>query len=706
MRRDWRRPERLAVAAVATVRRALSRDPSVDAVRALARARRRRNLAARRTLARFLRTGQRLSLPCAEDPEITVVCVAYGRAELTLACLRSLQSLTLPAEVLVVDNASPDGTGAMLDRLDGATVTRNETNVGFLRAAHDAAQRARGRAILFVNSDVEVMPGSIEAARRALDECGAGAVGGKLVLPDGSLQEAGAIVLPDGSTSGVGRSGDPDAAEYQFRRPVDYCSGAFLLVRREAWDAVEGFDDRYAPAYYEDADLCLRLWEAGWPVVYEPQAVARHYEFGSSSSSEAVALMQANRARFVPRHQAFLDGLPAIGTESHPHLRRSGARRVLVIEDRVPHVDLGSGFPRSLRLVEAMVASGWFVTLYPRHPVDDAASAYRSLPREVEVMLGWDIAYLARFLAARQGCYEVVVVCRSHNLSDVHAALGDAPGILGGARLVYDAEAVTAVREVAAAQLAGEAVADARARIDAELRLAEQADTVIAVSERESRSFREALPSTPVAVLSHAVRIQPTSTPFADRRDLLFAGPLLDDGTPNSDAVVWFAREVMPRLRAAMGPDAPRLVVVGRIGDGVSAITAPGVHLVGPVADLRPFYESARLLVAPTRFAAGVPIKVYEAAAQGLPVVTTDLLAEQLGWVDGHALRSVPVSDADAFARACIELYSDEERWQATRDAALALVAEECDVERFRQRVSDLLDGVGDPHQHPGALRP
>src|SRR5207244_8292943 len=117
-----------------------------------------------------------------------------------------------------------------------------------------------------------------------------GAVGGRQVFLDGTLQEAGSIVWRDGSCLGYGRGDDPFAPMYMFRRDVDYCSAAFLLTPRRVWEKLGGFDEAFQPAYYEDSDYCARLWERGLRVVYEPRAMILHYEFGSSNMPNAIDL--------------------------------------------------------------------------------------------------------------------------------------------------------------------------------------------------------------------------------------------------------------------------------------------------------------------------------------------------------------------------------------------------------------------------------
>jgi len=240
---------------------------------------------------------------------VSIVVVVWNRADLTLTCLRALALCTeMPAEVIVIDNASTDETRKLLDRISGVTVIRNSINLGFTVAANIGAQASKGEFLLFLNNDAELVPGTIghlvNTARRARS---VGAVGGKLVFPDGRLQEAGSIIWSDGSCDAYGRGGDPAAPEYNFERPVDFCSGALLLTPRRVFETLGGFDERYRPAYYEDADYCVRLWTHGFRVVYQPAAVAIHHEFGSAAASNtSIELQRERRPIFASQHGPWL----------------------------------------------------------------------------------------------------------------------------------------------------------------------------------------------------------------------------------------------------------------------------------------------------------------------------------------------------------------------------------------------------------------
>ena len=243
-------------------------------------------------------------------PEVDIILILYNQAALTLACLRSLSKNLTPFHLIIYNNNSTDETANLLERISGATIINDRTNIGFLQAVNRAARKARTPAILLLNNDTIVPPRSIAAALDTLHETpDHGAVGAKLILPGGVLQEAGSIIWNNGSCLGYGRGDNPWLPEYNFRRQVDYCSAAFLLVRRELFERLGGFDDSFAPAYYEETDLCVRIWETGYKVIYEPRTVIHHFEFASSTgSADAIAQQKKNRALFSHKHTTFLQG--------------------------------------------------------------------------------------------------------------------------------------------------------------------------------------------------------------------------------------------------------------------------------------------------------------------------------------------------------------------------------------------------------------
>jgi GT2 family glycosyltransferase len=653
--------------------------------------------AAQAELLEFLRSGERLSFPESGSPDISVVVVVWNQAHLTLRCLRALLAEVGPSiDLVLVDNASSDETRLLLSRLDGVRVLTNKTNDGFSLGCNRGAAASRGRALLLLNNDAFVRPGALAAALATLDSNPEiGAVGGRLVLTSGRLQEAGSIVWSDASTLGYGRGLPEQAGEVMFRRDVDYCSGAFLLTPRVLWNHLGGLDDVYTPAYYEDADYCIRLREAGYRVVYEPAAVVDHYEFGSEAKPrDAIEASLRNGKRFRVRHAIELHRHHLPASESNVLAAREcfarERRRLLVISNEVPLGSLGSGYPREKEMLREAAAAGWSVTFFPLHQSEvDWEIARSEIPWEIEIASGRGVPGLAKFLDERRGYYDVVIVSRPDNMAIVRSTLRECPRLLDGTRLIYDAEALFSARDVIKASVQGRPLspAEIEARTSVEVALADDADAIICVTEAEANIFR-ARHHIPVHVLSFPTELITAKPGFADRRGFLFIGRLLEQEAPNWQGLAWFVRECWPRIRTSI-PDAT-LSVVGHLHPEHAELEGPGILLLGPVADLQPLYASARVFVAPVQFAAGVPIKILEATAAGLPTAGTRLMARQLRWTEGVEIAAE--HEASAFAMAAAELHEDATVWKAMRRASQKRLHDEYSAVVFRDRLRLLLD--------------
>jgi GT2 family glycosyltransferase len=263
-------------------------------------------------------------------PDVSVLLVAHGAWEWTERALAALDEHTRqPHEVIVVDNASPDGTAASVRMSHpGVVLIENADNVGFGPANNQAASVARAPVLVLLNTDAIVGPGWLEPLLAAVERRGVGAAVPQLLHLDGTLQEAGALLGADGTVASHGDGGDPDDPAFRFPRAVDFGAAACMAVRSDLFAELGGFDDRYAPAYYEDADLCMKLGDAGWMTVYEPASRVVHARYASSSGEHARELSERNRDRFVKRWADRLVGRPRSLVPPHP-------ARVLAARDAV-----------------------------------------------------------------------------------------------------------------------------------------------------------------------------------------------------------------------------------------------------------------------------------------------------------------------------------------------------------------------------------
>src|SRR5690606_37770521 len=231
---------------------------------------------------------QPLQLASVNQPVVSIIVPVYHQFQHTYHCLKSIAALTdkTPYEVIVVDDCSSDETIQMEQIISGIRYHRQTQNGGFIRSCNKGAQLARGEFLLFLNNDTEAQNNCIDALVATFTQRpDAGLVGSQLLYPDGRLQEAGGIVFSDGSGWNYGRLESPDAPEFGHLRAVSYCSGASVMIRRHLFSELGQFDDRYAPAYYEDTDLAFAVRAAGLQVYYQPLSRVIHFE-GISSGTD------------------------------------------------------------------------------------------------------------------------------------------------------------------------------------------------------------------------------------------------------------------------------------------------------------------------------------------------------------------------------------------------------------------------------------
>jgi len=282
--------------------------------------------------------------------------------------------------------------------------------------------------------------------------------------------------------------------------------------------------------------------------------------------------------------------------------------------------------------------------------------------------------------------YDLVLVSRRPTLEHVGEVLKWIKTRNAGCKVIFDFEALPPLG-VRSRELLGNATTRAEAEdlVRAQIADVSWVDAVICNSAGDAEELRRLGRSDATAV-SYLDATAPTPANFCERQHMLFVGRLAEEDSPNVDGLSWFIREVWPTIVARLGADI-RLRVAGVItAPSILKLKSESIEFVGVVRDLRDLYNGAKVFVAANRVTFGVPIKVLEAAAHGLPVVTTNEVNSYLGWDNGSEILCDDV--AAGFAEACIRLHEDPDLWLGIRNRALARV----DAEGNRQRLRGLVD--------------
>lgn len=630
--------------------------------------------------------------------EVSVI-VCTRSADRLRACLDALARTEAAdiAEVLVVDDAAPEPLGGPGPNGLSVRMVRQSAPQGFLGSANRGAAESRGGALYFLNDDTKAQPGFLShalALMRARPD--AGFVASKLVYPDGRLQEAGSALRHDGTACNHGHGASPDDYRYNYVCRVDYGSAAGLMVRREAFDALGGFDPAFAPAYYEDVDLQTRGRARGWWTYYQPLSVVVHERGGSYGWQEGspAALLQAE-------HRALLLGRP--GAPGRSDWAPVGRPHLYLFDTLFPRLDHNAGAQRCFELLR-LLDERFQVTFVP---LGDGGS-----PAEVETLtqLGIRVAQhrgspqpvrVDDFL--RQTSTEHVPWCVACRPDGAARVAGLVRALRPASRLVYDTVDLAFLRcqTHLARHPAGCACAqDQRLyrRFRAlETHLVRSADRVWVVSDEERQVLVQGAlcPADKVALMPVLYDVKPTPAGWSAREDLLFVGGF--SHRPNVEAVEFAVSELLPLLvqRGFSG----RLLVVGSDPERLAHLRHERLDLLGYQPDLTPYLNRARLAFYPLVSGAGMKGKVGQALAAGLPVVTTSLGAQGYGPAGRHLTVADQVAELVA---GVLALYHDAHAWETARSAGLAYAAGHLGRDVLRRMMAVAFEETPHEYQRSG----
>ncbi|HEX3282815.1 MAG TPA: glycosyltransferase [Pyrinomonadaceae bacterium] len=615
--------------------------------------------------------------PCAANSAAaittSIIIPVFNKAEFTWQCLNSLlQEVDLSTnEIIVVDNASRDRTAEVLAHFANIVrVIRNEENRGFVDACNQGAAAARGRYFLFLNNDTEVQPGWLSNLVETLEARPEhGAAGSLFLYPDGTIQEAGAIVWQNGEAHHYGWGGSVDNRRFNFAREVDYCSAASLLIRKEIFERLGGFDRRFAPAYYEDIDLCFGVRSLGYKVIYQPASRVVHHEgatAGRDVNKGFKHFQVINRGKFEEKWRHVLQtehcqkNLKRVDEAAY---RKLGPH-VLVFDERIPSPDRDAGSARMFMILTALTK--WchvvFVPFNRPQGIEYEEALWKA---GIETA---DAVDYRRLLKNRE--VQAVVLSRP---TVAEAMIGRIRRAGKNVAVVFDMVDAYFIRLDRESRISGNAqtAQESERYRKLETRLALASDLVWCNSADDKRVMAAQIPGKQIEVIPTIHALHDSGKPFAERQHLLFIGNMAH--RPNTDAVHFFMRDIYPLVERSL-PAAKVFIVGDNATTEILAYASERIQVTGYLPDIAPLLQGCRVFLAPLRFGAGVKGKVGEAMSYALPVVTTSIGAEGFGLVNES---SALIADTpEPFAAAVVRLYSDEALWEQLARNSRRLVAE------------------------------
>jgi GT2 family glycosyltransferase len=605
-----------------------------------------------------------------ETVDATIIIPVHNHIIHTLCCLQLVLSLPTRStfEIVVADDASTDATAKLIASIGGAVRHhRNNINVGFTVNCNAAASMARGDVLVFLNNDTIPLPYWLDELIDSLrSDPSIGLVGSKLIDADGALQEAGGIVWNDGTAWNYGRGGNAIAPEFNYVKDADYISGACIAIQKNLWDKLSGFDEIYAPAYYEDVDLAFRVRAAGLRTVYQPFSGVVHHEGVSHGRDTTVGLKSyqvRNGQIFFEKWQSNLSSehLPPGTDIQFARDRSKGRPRILFIDHGIPEPDRDAGSRALDDYIKLFVSKKFHVTFLPQNRRFDRQYTTRLQRIGVEVVYdNLDYVFsLEKWLATNGSKLDYIFVSRPEVANEFIDRLRrntNAKILFSGVDIHYQryARQVATTNELAAknAMIAHEIIEKA---------VWSKSDVVYYFSEEERDLVISLCPGKPARAIPllfyknsqlNEVRARILKQGIATTNQLLFVGGFRHQ--PNVDAMLWFSRDVWPRILANI-PDAKLCIAGSFPPPEVQALAGKSTIVTGYITDevLRLLYSVSSVSIVPLRYGAGVKGKVFEALSQGMPLVTTSTGVQG---INGAAKFAEICDTADAFSSAVIEI--------------------------------------------------
>ncbi len=576
-------------------------------------------------------------------PMVSIIIPVYNQFEYTYCCLRSIleYSNECSYEIIIADDHSTDLVKDIEKVVSGITVIHNRRNLRFLLNCNYAAQQARGKYILFLNNDTQVQPGWLDALVRLMEsDERIGMTGSKLVYPDGYLQEAGGILWEDGSAWNFGNRKDPEAAEYNYVKEADYISGAAIMIRTRLWKKIGGFDEQFVPAYYEDTDLAFEVRRAGYKVVYQPASVVVHFEGvsnGTDLHTGIKAYQMENAKKFYAKwkdvlaKECFKNGENVFIAKDRSRFKK----RVLVVDHYVPNHDKDAGGKCTYMYLKTLVRMGAHVTF-----MGDNFARLQPYTDELNQM-GIEVLYGNNYflnweywLSRNLKYFDYVYLQRPH----ISIKYIDIIKRFSKAKVIYFAHDLHHVREYRRYLLerSEEALKLSEYWKKIEYELFSKADVGHVVGDYEQRvlqkDFDKPIRNIPLYVYEELPG--DINKDFSTRHDILYVGGF--GHPPNEDAVIWFAKEIFPRILEKY-PDMKWHVVGSKPTETILGLADDHIIIEGYKSDeeLDKLYRECRIAVVPLRYGAGVKGKVIEGAYYQIPLVTTPIGAEGIPYEDG-----------------------------------------------------------------------
>lgn len=579
-----------------------------------------------------------------KKPLVSIIMPVYNQFEFTYQCLHSILENTknVSYEIILSDDCSNDETINAKQYFKNIIILRNEKNQGFINTCNKAAKVANGEYLLLLNNDTVVLANwLLKMLEIFYEDSKVGIVGSKLIYPNGLLQEAGGIVWKDGSAANFGKFNSPQGSEYNYKKEVDYISGACLMIKKSIWVQINGFDTRYCPAYYEDTDLAFEVRKAGYKIVYQPHSEIVHFE----GMSNGLDLSKGIKAYQVLNKEKFYNKWKNILSSEHnePNQdlyyakdRSKNKKTILIFDTNFLQFDKNAGAKSIFHYMKLYVKMGYNVKFFSedRLLIEPYASVLQDIGIElissnikkwvkqnrkyIDFIIFQRIETIQKYFMFIKRMISAKIIFFPHDL--YHLRIKRQGELFKKRKLIRISEKIKKM----------------------EFKYINLSDYTYVFGEYEYKYLKTEFPNKNIRNIplffyqEKGRRIDPI-----ERKDLMFLGNFKH--IPNIDGIMWFLKEVFPDLILKI-PDIKLYIIGDNPTDEIrkESTKYSNIILTGFVNDneLNEYLQKIKIMIIPLRFGAGVKGKLLDGLFYGMPIVSTSIGIEGMPGIEKIVLKA------------------------------------------------------------------
>ena len=633
-----------------------------------------------------------LDIPTQRKPQVSIVIPAHNKVRVTYYCLCSILVAYNKAsfEIIVVDDGSSDDTRRLEEFVSGVKVIHNNEPQRFIEACNSGAKAAQGKYIILLNNDTEVTDGWIDELIEGFQRFpNVGAVGSKLLYPDGTLQGAGGIVWGSGNPWNYGTGQNPWDPRFMYARQVDYICGAALMTTKEIWNEVGGLSEYLKPMYFEDTDFSFKIREAGYKTYYIPSSIVYHHEgltSGTDTSSGFKRFQEVNRPKFKKTWSKSFSGHNKDGVDPDLEKDRGIVGRALFIDYTTPRADRDAGSYAALQEIKLVQSLGYKVTFIPKNFEDFGLYTQTLRNMGVEVIVAPFYRCIEDFVAQRGTEFDCAYITRYYVAQESIPALREyAPDC----KIIMNNADLHFLRELRAAGDDPDKLERAAEVRELELEMMLETDVVVSYNETEHAVIQSHTDNAVKVMKCPWVIETPNNFPlFRTTEGLAFLGGFKHP--PNREGMEWFSAEVMPLIEN----DGIQLSVYGAAMDQKfkESMRDQGINAVGYIDNLEDLYTKHRIFIAPLLSGAGIKGKVINALSYGIPTILTPMAAEGIGL--RHGYDCMIARTAQEWAESIKKLYHNETLWKSISNASREYAEQQFSFSEGRHLMREIFESI------------